>query len=134
MTRGVAASLEFNLHHVGPIITGGLVAHPLQKGADVLKFFRESCASLPDEMMLAAGMLTAPDGSGAKLVGLVAAALAAFFVLPVLALYAETLPGGSSQLVYSSSSRAIAILEKRPAGIELDGAETEPELLASGSN
>jgi hypothetical protein len=47
---------------------------------------------------------------------------------------AETLPGGSSQLVYSSSSRAIAILEKRPAGIELDGAETEPELLASGSN
>ena len=70
---GIAASLEFDLHKVGPIITGGLVAHPLQKGADVLKFFRESCASLPDEMMLAAGMLTAPDGSGAKLVGLIAA-------------------------------------------------------------
>jgi FAD/FMN-containing dehydrogenase len=70
---GIAASLEFNLHHVGPIITGGLAAHPLQKGADVLKFFRESCASAPDELMLAAGMLTAPDGSGAKLVGLVAA-------------------------------------------------------------
>jgi FAD/FMN-containing dehydrogenase len=70
---GIAASLEFNLHKVGPIITGGLVAHPLQKGTDVLKFFRESCASLPDEMMLAAGMLTAPDGSGAKLVGLIAA-------------------------------------------------------------
>ena len=70
---GIAASLEFNLHHVGPIITGGLVAHPLQKGIDVLKFFRESCASLPDEMMLAAGALTAPDGSGAKLVGLIAA-------------------------------------------------------------
>ena len=52
-----------------PIITGGLVAHPLQKGVDVLKFFREQCASLPDEMMLVAGLLTAPDGSGAKLVG-----------------------------------------------------------------
>jgi hypothetical protein len=45
----------------------------LQRGADVLQFFREQCAAAPDEMMLAAGMLTAPDGSGAKLVGLVAA-------------------------------------------------------------
>jgi len=70
---GIASSLEFNLHQVGPIITGGLAAHPLQKGAEVLKFFREQCAAAPDEMMLAAGMLTAPDGSGAKLVGIVAA-------------------------------------------------------------
>ena len=69
---GIAASLEYALHNVGPVITGGLVAHPLQKGADVLKFFREQCASLPDEMMLVAGLLTAPDGSGAKLVGIVA--------------------------------------------------------------
>ena len=29
---GIAASLEYDLHPVGPIITGGLVAHPLQKG------------------------------------------------------------------------------------------------------
>ena len=69
---GIAASLEYDLHPVGPIIAGGLVAHPLQKGADVLKFFREQCASLPDEMMLVAGMVTAPDGSGAKLAAIVA--------------------------------------------------------------
>ena len=69
---GIAASLEYNLHAVGPIITGGLVAHPLQRGVDVLKFFRDQCQSLPDEMMLVAGLLTAPDGSGAKLVGIVA--------------------------------------------------------------
>jgi FAD/FMN-containing dehydrogenase len=69
---GVAASLEFALHRVGPIITGGLVAHPLQRGVDVLKYFRELCASAPDELMLAAGLLFAPDGSGAKLVGIVA--------------------------------------------------------------
>ena len=68
---GIAASLEFDLHEVGPIITGGLAAHPLQKGREVLKFFRDICASAPDELMLAAGMLTAPDGSGAKLVGLI---------------------------------------------------------------
>ena len=70
---GVAASLEFDLHAVGPIITGGLAAHPLQQGVDVLKFFRDTCASAPDELMLAAGLLHAPDGSGARLVGIVPA-------------------------------------------------------------
>ena len=35
----------------------------------MLRFFRDTCATLPDEMMLVAGLLTAPDGSGAKLVG-----------------------------------------------------------------
>ena len=69
---GIAASLEYTLHPVGPIVTGGLVAHPLSKGRDALRFFRDSCATLPDEMMLIAGLLTAPDGSGAKLTGLVA--------------------------------------------------------------
>ena len=70
---GIAASLEFTLHAVGPIIAGGLVAHPLQKGADALRFFRDTCAKAPDELMLAAGLLSAPDGSGAKLVGMLAA-------------------------------------------------------------
>jgi FAD/FMN-containing dehydrogenase len=70
---GIATSLEYTLHPVGPIITGGLAAHPLQRGGDVLKFFREQCASAPDELMLVAGLLTAPDGSGAKLTGIVAA-------------------------------------------------------------
>jgi FAD/FMN-containing dehydrogenase len=69
---GIAASLEYAVHPVGPIIAGGLVAHPLSSGASVLRFFRDTCAALPDEMMLLAGLMTAPDGSGAKLVGIVA--------------------------------------------------------------
>jgi len=69
---GIAASLEYNLHAVGPVMTGGVVAHPLARALDVLKFFRDTCADLPDEMMLVAGLQTAPDGSNAKLVGLVA--------------------------------------------------------------
>jgi FAD/FMN-containing dehydrogenase len=68
---GIAASLEYAVHPVGPMITGGLVAHPLQRGADALKLFRDACAAAPDEMMLVAGLLTAPDGSGAKLAGIV---------------------------------------------------------------
>jgi hypothetical protein len=47
---------------------------------------------------------------------------------------AEALPEGTLQLAYSASSRAIAILEKRPSALELDGAESVPELLASGPN
>jgi FAD/FMN-containing dehydrogenase len=60
---GIAVSLEYRLHPVGPIITGGLVAHPLARGVDTLKFFRDCCATLRDEAMLVAGLLTAPDGS-----------------------------------------------------------------------
>jgi FAD/FMN-containing dehydrogenase len=69
---GIASSFEFALHPVGPMIAGGLVAHPLQNARDVLRFFRETCATLPDEMMMVAGLLTAPDGSGHKLVGMLA--------------------------------------------------------------
>jgi FAD/FMN-containing dehydrogenase len=70
---GIAASLEYALHPVGPMMTGGLVAHPLQNAVNVLKFFREQCRALPDEMMMVAGLITAPDGSGAKLAGVLAA-------------------------------------------------------------
>ena len=70
---GIAASFEYDVHPVGPIIAGGLVAHPHAKAIDVLKFFREQCASAPDELMLVAGLVSAPDGSGAKLAAIVAA-------------------------------------------------------------
>jgi FAD/FMN-containing dehydrogenase len=69
---GIAASLEYSLHRVGPVITGGVVAHPLPRAFDVLRFFRDTCSSLPDEAMLVAALQTAPDGSNAKLVGIVA--------------------------------------------------------------
>ena len=36
----------------------------------MLRFYRDTCAKLPDEMMLVAGMQTAPDGSSAKVVAL----------------------------------------------------------------
>ena len=69
---GIAASLEYSLHQVGPMITGGLVAHPLSRAFDVLRFFRDTCRSLPDEAMVVAGLQTAPDGSNTKLVGILA--------------------------------------------------------------
>jgi FAD/FMN-containing dehydrogenase len=68
---GVAASFEYQLHPVGPVITGGLVAHPFERARDVLRFLRDFSASLPDEMTVFGGLLHAPDGSGAKLAAMV---------------------------------------------------------------
>ncbi|WP_137895074.1 FAD-binding oxidoreductase [Ramlibacter sp. 2FC] len=68
---GVATSFEYQLHPVGPAITGGLVAHPFEHARDVLRFFRDFTASLPDEMTVFGGLVHAPDGSGAKLVAMV---------------------------------------------------------------
>jgi FAD/FMN-containing dehydrogenase len=67
---GIATSLEYNLHRVGPMITGGVVVHPLLRALDVLRFFRDTCASLPDEAMLVAVLQSAPDGSGARVAGI----------------------------------------------------------------
>src|SRR5262245_32803164 len=66
---GVATSLEYQLHPVGPMITGGLVAYPLDNAREVLRFYRDATMSLPDEFAIFAGLIHAPDG--AKLAALV---------------------------------------------------------------
>jgi FAD/FMN-containing dehydrogenase len=67
---GVVASFEYRLHPVGPTITGGLVAHPLTAAREVLRFYREVTAALPDELTVYANLIHAPDGSGTKLVAI----------------------------------------------------------------
>ena len=64
---GVATWLEYELHPVGPTVIGGLVAHPFSAAREVLRFYRDFTKSLPDELTAFAGLLHAPDGSGAKL-------------------------------------------------------------------
>jgi FAD/FMN-containing dehydrogenase len=64
---GVATSFEFNLHEVGPTITGGLVAYPFDQARDVMKFYRDFSADLADELTVFAGLIHAPDGSGTPL-------------------------------------------------------------------
>jgi FAD/FMN-containing dehydrogenase len=68
---GVAASFEYQLHPVGPTITGGVVAYPITQAREALRFFRDYTASLPDELAVVAALLHAPDGSGAKLAAMV---------------------------------------------------------------
>jgi FAD/FMN-containing dehydrogenase len=68
---GVATSFEFQLHPVGPMVTGGLIAHPFERARDLLGFYRDTTRSLPDEHTVFGGLVHAPDGSGAKLAALV---------------------------------------------------------------
>jgi FAD/FMN-containing dehydrogenase len=58
---GVVTSLEYRLHPVTTVL-GGLVIHPLDQARDLLRFYRDFCAGLPDEAEAYAGLLTSPDG------------------------------------------------------------------------
>ena len=68
---GIATSLEYDLHTVGPLITGGPIVHPIDRSREVLEFFRTSTRSLADEHMLFASLTHAPDGSGTEVAALV---------------------------------------------------------------
>jgi len=68
---GVASSFEFQLHEVGPQVTGGLVAWPVDRAPDVLRLVRELAHDAPDDLMLVAAFITAPDAA-TKLVAIAA--------------------------------------------------------------
>ena len=67
---GVATSFTYRVHPVGTI-TGGLIAHPIDAAADLLRFYRDAIANASDDLSVFAGLVHAPDGSGAKLAALV---------------------------------------------------------------
>ncbi len=67
---GVITSLEYRVHEV-PQVLGGLVLYPLDQARDMLRFYRDFCATLPDEAEAYAALLTAPQGIpvGAMILG-----------------------------------------------------------------
>jgi FAD/FMN-containing dehydrogenase len=67
---GVATTFTFRLHPVQTIV-GGLIAHPIEAGTGLLAFYREAVAGASDDLSVFAGLVHAPDGSGAKLAALV---------------------------------------------------------------
>lgn len=68
---GVATWLEYDVRPVGPLVTAGLVVHPFAAARDVLRFYRDLTASLPDEFTAFAGLVHAPDGSGARMAAII---------------------------------------------------------------
>lgn len=67
---GVASSFLYRLRPQ-PMVVGGLIAHPIEAGADLLRFYRDAVADCPDELTVFAGLVHAPDGSGMKLAAMV---------------------------------------------------------------
>ena len=74
---GIATSFEYQLHPVSQVI-GGLVLHPAEKAREVLRFYREYLAKVPDELTSMAAFLTAPPAPfipeylhGAAVIGIV---------------------------------------------------------------
>jgi hypothetical protein len=59
---GVATSLEFGLHEVGPTVLGGFIFHPFAAAGEVSRFYREFTATAPDELTTYLAFATSPDG------------------------------------------------------------------------
>ena len=58
---GVVTAFEYHLHPVSQVL-GGVVIYPLDQAADVLRFYRDFCPTLPDEAEANAALLTSPEG------------------------------------------------------------------------
>jgi hypothetical protein len=62
---GVVTEFTYRLYQVGPMITGGLIAHPIDAAPDLLRFYRDFTAQeLSDDVAVFAVLAHAPDGSG----------------------------------------------------------------------
>ncbi|MBM0126404.1 FAD-binding oxidoreductase [Pimelobacter simplex] len=57
---GVVTALEFGLHPVGPMILGGLMAWPADRGPEVARTFRDWADSAPDELGTGLVVLNGP--------------------------------------------------------------------------
>ena len=67
---GVATSFTYRVHPVQTIV-GGLIAHPIDAAPDMLRFYRDAVAEASDDLNVFAGLVHAPDGSGAKVAAMV---------------------------------------------------------------
>jgi FAD/FMN-containing dehydrogenase len=59
---GVVTSFEYRLHPLSTVL-GGMVVHPFERAAEVLRFYREFSVGQPDELTTWFGLQTAPDGN-----------------------------------------------------------------------
>ena len=67
---GVATSFTYRVHPVG-MVTGGLIAHPIDAAPELLRFYRDAVAGASDDLTIFAGLVHAPEGSGVKLAAMV---------------------------------------------------------------
>jgi hypothetical protein len=66
---GVVTAFEFQLHPVGPVLSGKVV-YPMKCAREVLRFYREYTSTAPDELTAYACLATTPDGLPAVAISL----------------------------------------------------------------
>lgn len=57
---GIATSLEYRLHRLGPIVLGGLLVHPAASANEVARAYRDFVEEAPEEVVTAMAMIMAP--------------------------------------------------------------------------
>ena len=57
---GIVTSFTYGLHQVGPIVLGGMMACPPDRGPATLRFLREYMVDAPDDLGLGAAFVSAP--------------------------------------------------------------------------
>jgi FAD/FMN-containing dehydrogenase len=67
---GIAASFEYRLHPL-QMVVGGLIVHPIDAAAEMLRFYRDAAGAASDDLTVFAAVVHAPDGSGMKIAGMV---------------------------------------------------------------
>jgi FAD/FMN-containing dehydrogenase len=57
---GVVTSLHYQLHPVGPMISGGMMLYPIETAANILRFYRDYIANAPDELSVFPAFIIVP--------------------------------------------------------------------------
>ena len=57
---GVATSLEYRLHPIGPMLLAGPIFFPGERAGEILRFYRDWVRELPDELTTLVNLTTAP--------------------------------------------------------------------------
>ena len=67
---GVATAFTYRVHPL-QMVVGGLIAHPIDAGPEMLRFYRDAVAGCSDDFTVFAALVHAPDGSGHKIAGMI---------------------------------------------------------------
>ena len=57
---GVVTEFEYRLHQIGPLIYGGMLVAPPDRGAEILRFMREYMIDAPDDLGAGVAFVSAP--------------------------------------------------------------------------
>jgi FAD/FMN-containing dehydrogenase len=67
---GIVTTFTYRLHPLA-MVTGGLIAHPIDAAPDLLRFYRDAVAGCSDDLTAFMVLAHAPDGSGLKIAAMV---------------------------------------------------------------